>query len=142
MIYSLEEIESFISKNYPDITDTFIDQNHITSYCPHCNTIMGLQVLVKGISTSPSTYGSAYDWKLPFTVVLKCPSCKLHRIWVLYQIKDEENEKDHVFRLLSIPGEGKYEIPELPDEPPTLRRAYNEAIRCMDANCPMAAAAM
>jgi hypothetical protein len=46
------------------------------------------------------------------------------------------------YRIASIPPEGLQEIPDLPENPASLRRAYIEAMRSLDNNCPMAAAAM
>lgn len=70
--------------------------------------------------------------------MLQCPSCGRHRIWIVFA--DIENRR--LYRLLSLPGEDETEIPELPGDPPSLRRAYREAMRCIGANCPTAAAAM
>jgi len=48
----------------------------------------------------------------------------------------------HYFRITSFPSEGLEEIDELPEDPPSLRTAYRQAIRAMDANAHLAAAAM
>jgi hypothetical protein len=44
--------------------------------------------------------------------------------------------------VTSVPSEGLEDIDELPDDPPSLRAAYRQAIRAMDANAPLAGAAM
>jgi hypothetical protein len=44
--------------------------------------------------------------------------------------------------MTSVPSEGLEDIDELPEEPPSLRIAYRQAIRAMDANAHLAAAAM
>src|SRR5262249_44469762 len=46
------------------------------------------------------------------------------------------------YRITSLPSEGIEDIEELPREPPALREAYRQAIRAMDANAHIAAAAM
>ncbi|MDE3042264.1 MAG: DUF4145 domain-containing protein, partial [Nitrospirota bacterium] len=48
----------------------------------------------------------------------------------------------NIYRIAAIPTEGQHEIPELPEKPKALRAAYSEAIRSLDNNCPMSAAAM
>jgi DNA invertase Pin-like site-specific DNA recombinase len=50
--------------------------------------------------------------------------------------------KSHYFKVTSIPNEGLEEIDELPQNPPSLRIAYRQAIRATDANAQLAAAAM
>jgi hypothetical protein len=65
--------------------------------------------------------------------------------WIVYEINeriDENTRKAHYFRVTSVPAEGLEDIPELPDKPESLRAAYRQAIRAMDANAPLAAAAM
>jgi hypothetical protein len=56
--------------------------------------------------------------------------------------KEPPNVIQRIYRIAAIPPEGKYEIPELPEDPASLRMAYREAIQCLNNNCPMAAAAM
>ena len=41
-----------------------------------------------------------------------------------------------------MPNDGSEEIEDLPDEPASLRAAYRQAVRAMDANAHIAAAAM
>lgn len=93
------------------------------------------------------------DFEHPYSICFRCPSCKLYKIWILFNrtlIEEKTNEDgetnkyrvEHIYRVASLPNEGLVEIPELPDSPPSLRKAYKEAIRCIDANCFLAAAAM
>ncbi|GAI83570.1 unnamed protein product, partial [marine sediment metagenome] len=72
----------------------------------------------------------------PYFVIFRCPECNAERRWLVCDIDGQK------YRLLSIPGEGDWDIPELPIDPPSLRKAYAEAMRCLNANAPMAAAAM
>ncbi len=43
---------------------------------------------------------------------------------------------------LEIPMNKLIDIPELPEDPPSLRKAYREAVTCLSNNCPMSAVAM
>jgi hypothetical protein len=56
--------------------------------------------------------------------------------------EEERSYYNRMFRVSSVPAEGLEDIAELPDEPPALREAYRQAIRSMDANAHIAAAAM
>ena len=76
------------------------------------------------------------DYDHPNVYVFSCPDCKAERRWYLYEVHQR------MYRIMSIPGDSGAEIDELPIEPVALRKAYGEAIRALDANCPMAAAAM
>jgi hypothetical protein len=46
--------------------------------------------------------------------------------------------KSHYFKVTSIPNERLEEIDELPQNPPSLRIAYRQAIRATDANARLA----
>jgi hypothetical protein len=48
----------------------------------------------------------------------------------------------HYYRVTSVPTDGLEEITELPEKPASLRVAYRQAVGAMDANAPLAAAAM
>jgi hypothetical protein len=50
--------------------------------------------------------------------------------------------KNHWFKVTSVPNEGIEEIEGLPNEPKSLKVAYKQAIRSMDAGAYLAAAAM
>jgi hypothetical protein len=65
--------------------------------------------------------------------------------WIVYELNertDQGGTRARYFRVTSVPAEGLEDIAELPDEPKSLRVAYRQAIRAMDANAPLAAAAM
>jgi hypothetical protein len=85
------------------------------------------------------------DQDAPVTYMFRCPVCKAFKQWIIYEVllknANEKLEK-HYFRVTSVPNEGLEEIAELPADPPSLRAAYRQAIRAMDANAQAAAAAM
>src|SRR5262249_53365965 len=68
-----------------------------------------------------------------------------YKQWLVYILtfqKEDGSKGDRYFRVTSIPSEGLEDIEELPENPPALRTAYRQAIRAMDANAHLAAAAM
>jgi hypothetical protein len=60
----------------------------------------------------------------------------------LFETRPPDNIESRYFRVTSVPSEGLEEIDELPQNPPSLRVAYRQAIRAMDVNAQLAAAAM
>jgi hypothetical protein len=120
---------------------------------------MGLQVVSIHAKTYLDQYKNEHIFlTMPYSVVLACPVCKSRAIWIVYRTETPPNgdgplpEKGlltkspfktiRIYRIAAIPPEGKHEIPELPENPAALRIAHSEAVRCLDNNCPMAAAAM
>ncbi|MFW9874933.1 MAG: DUF4145 domain-containing protein [Candidatus Thorarchaeota archaeon] len=161
MLYSTEEIKKFILENYPEIQPISQSDKNIIDYCPKCKARMGLKVLMQKFVAKKTDVPATPEVQvmdLPFFIYLFCPECESHQIWILYLIGKEkkvdkknsvlirrestETKEYRVYRLLSIPGESQHDIPGLPAEPASLRKAYFEAIKCLDNNCPMAAAAM
>jgi hypothetical protein len=85
------------------------------------------------------------DFNTPVTYIFRCPVCKAFKQWIVYEFEIQRKDgklKTHYFRVTSVPSEGLEDISELPEEPPQLRSAYRQAIRAMDANANIAAAAM
>jgi len=85
------------------------------------------------------------DFDAPVVYLFRCPVCKTFKQWIVYEIQLpglDQQLKDHYFRVTAVPSEGLEEIDELPQDPPSLRTAYRQAIRAMDANAHLAAAAM
>jgi hypothetical protein len=70
----------------------------------------------------------------------------MYKMWIVFEAQFKDTNGDfgpmRYFRVTSIPSEGMEEIEELPDHPSALRTAYRQAIRSMDANAHLAAAAM
>lgn len=145
MIFTHEEFEDYVKNSFPEVSNTFLSEHRIVEYCPNCKAKMGLQIikrsfacyaLVKSQRISESRRKLIKDNSLPTFYIIKCPECKAERKWLLYELEGK------LYRMLSIPGEGETEIPELPLDPPSLRKAYAEAVGCMKEDWPMAAASM
>jgi hypothetical protein len=151
-------LNEYVLENYIDVTDQFDDDNHHTGYCNVCRKTVGFQIIDRQVATSQdsrrSMYNSNYtsDFDPPYSTYFRCPICKMFKVWIVFERNlKEEREVDgqkktysvrHIFRVTSLPNEGTQDIPELPENPSSLRKAYKEAIRCMDANCFIASAAM
>lgn len=79
---------------------------------------------------------------MPRTIIFKCPVCFSYKIWLIFEFEEGNSKKPKIYKITSIPSEGNEDIQDLPDDPPSLRKAYQQAIRSMDANAHIAAAAM
>jgi hypothetical protein len=113
----------------------------------HCKVVRGFQVVRRDVQIQRSRYADyEEDFAAPKTYYFRCPVCSAFKQWVVFefQFKDAEGKYGdyRYFRVTSIPSEGMEEITELPDQPVALRTAYQQAIRAMDANAHLAAAAM
>jgi hypothetical protein len=142
MIISQEDFNKYVAETYPDVTNSLQSDHRLFDYCPYCKARMGLDVIRREcvyytIKRPPGLPVDKHpDKNYPHVCVFRCPDCKAERRWFLHEIDGRS------YRIMSIPGDSGAEIDELPSDPPALRRAYSEAIRSFDANCPMAAAAM
>jgi Domain of unknown function (DUF4145) len=137
LLFTNDEFEDYIAETFPEVSTAFISQKRIVDYCPHCNTSLALEIYSMAFVEVKDRLGNSRRvLHLPYFVMFHCPECKAERRWLLYDISGRK------YRLLSIPGEGDWDIPELPIDPPSLRKAYAEAMRCLNSNAPMAAAAM
>ena len=153
MFKSGAEQSQYILENYPEVTDSRIDDDHWDLHCTHCKVTRGFQVTERGNTTVAARYtdNKTADWSAPITYYFRCPVCKAHKIWIVFRLTFRTAPATpntaaqfiyRYFRVTSIPSEGLEEIEELPHEPPALRTAYRQAIRAMDANAHLAAAAM
>jgi hypothetical protein len=98
---------------------------------------------ISGLTNQYSQFDQDYD--APVTYLFRCPVCRAFKQWIVYEPQFKESSgkwKKHYFRVTSVPSEGLEEIDELPPDPASLRTAYRNAIRAMDANASIAAAAM
>jgi hypothetical protein len=142
MIMSQDEFDEYVAATYPNVTEILKSDHRIFDYCPYCKARMGLDVIRREyvcVTVSRGPDGPKEKRPIggyPHICVFRCPDCKAERRWFLYEVDEQ------AYRILSIPGDSGAEIDELPADPPALRKAYSEAIRSFDANCPMAAAAM
>jgi hypothetical protein len=142
MILSQEDFDQYVAKTFPDITDSLASDKRIFDYCPYCRARMGMDVFRRDyvyytVQQHPALPEvKRIDRSYPHLLIFRCPDCNAERRWLLYRVKDS------TYRILSIPGDSGTDIAELPADPPALQKAYSEAVRAFDANCPMAAAAM
>jgi hypothetical protein len=141
----------YITENFPEVTDYRRDRAHWDLHCDHCKITRGFQVASTAVQqhrTGYSVQGQDPYW--PTCYWFRCPVCATYKQWIVYSVmhkirKAEGEEPEDVaryFRVTSVPSEGLEEINELPEQPPALRTAYRQAIRAMDANAHIAAAAM
>ena len=151
MFSSEEDQKLYIKENYPEITDSRIDDNHWDLFCSECKIVRGFQVISRGYTTNETEYSQivSTDFNAPMTMFFRCPVCKTYKMWLLFRLSEIEKGEDgkdyrvrRYYRITTIPGEGLEEIEELPKEPISLRVAYRQAIRSMDANAHIAAALM
>jgi hypothetical protein len=142
MIFSQDDFDEYIQQTYPDVTESLISNHRLVEFCPYCMARMGMDVLRREYvcflvqRSSNILAEKKADTDYSYICVFRCPDCKAERRWFLYKVDRR------TYRIMSIPGDSGAEINELPADPPVLRKAYSEAIRALDANCPMAAAAM
>lgn len=151
MLKDYEALKEYIKENYQEVTDNRLNDDHWDIYCTKCKIVRGFQVVKRSYTTSGTQYavGADRDLHAPHTIYFLCPVCKTYKLWITFNVtEDEEGEDGQLYgvtrryRVTSIPGEGLEDITELPEDPPTLRKAYRQAIRAMDANAHSAAAAM
>jgi hypothetical protein len=146
MFATKEDLKRYVSENYPEVTDHRIDQDHWDLLCTKCKITRGFQVTKRLVGAQDTIY-SRFDEDLvaPKTYVFRCPVCSAFKQWIVYEVEianDAGKWVKHYYRVTSVPNEGSEDIAELPKEPPSLRIAYRQAIRAMDANANLAAAAM
>lgn len=147
-------LTKYITENYLDVTEQFDGEEHLNCFCSVCKKDVGFQITEReGVSHRTEYWSYSMDFEHPYSICFRCPSCKLYKIWIVfkrdlrYEVVNEEGvpvrySEEHIFRVASLPNEGLVEISGLPDSPPSLKKAYKEAIRCMDANCFLGSAAM
>jgi Domain of unknown function (DUF4145) len=141
------DLVEYVSAMYPEVTDQRIDQSHWDLACTKCKVVRGFQVIKReAFGYRDEKYGAPVErFTSPSSYLFKCPVCGQFKVWMVYELPyyDDESERHtRYFRVTSIPSEGIEEISELPEKPPALRIAYRQAIRAMDANAHIAAAAM
>lgn len=153
-----QELKEYIYENYVDVTDSFVDGDHMAGFCSKCKTTVGFQIVNRKVATCnvrPSLYSSSYDsdFKPPYSIYFKCPVCQKFKIWIVFEravVRQEEQDdgsiknysKKHIFKVTALPNDGISEIEDLPDNPPSLKKAYTEAVKCLDNSCYLASATM
>lgn len=149
MFRTKEDQSRYIQENYPEVTDSRINEDHWDIYCPQCKTVRGFQAVERSEGREHGMYATYnVDNYAPYAVYFRCPVCRSYKQWVMYRIYTTEEREggrysvERYYRVASLPNEGIEEIDELPTEPSSLRIAYKQAVRAMDANAHIAAAAM
>lgn len=148
MFATQEEQNKYIRENYPEITDSRVDDAHWDILCSKCGVTRGFVVTEMGFAHQQTRY-SGISLNQPHGFSFHCPVCKLYKLWIVFEISGNETKEDgsqewikRYYKVTSLPSEGLEEIEQLPKDPPSLRIAYRQAIRAMDANAHIAAAAM
>lgn len=149
MFANKKEQDAYIKETYPEVTDSRVDSEHWDLPCSKCGTTRGFQLIHRSEGREYTNYGTYNtDASAPYALYFRCPVCKLYKQWVMYKIngwegvEGKEKSIDRYYRVASVPSEGIEDIDELPQDPPALRTAYKQAVRAMDANAHIAAAAM
>ena len=151
MFDSIEDQIRYIKETYPEVTDGRINDAHWDLHCSKCKTTRGFQVVEMSEGRTETTYHGTYnvDNEAPRAIYFRCPVCKSYKQWIVYKIAMSEERSDgknyrviRYYRVASLPSEGIEDITEIPEDPPELRIAYKQAIRSIDANAHIAAAAM
>ncbi len=151
MFHDRDALHQYVCENYLEITDHRIDDDHWDLLCTQCQITRGFQVIKRQISgNTVRRYDPRgvvrddfdQDFDAPVTYLFSCPVCKTFKQWIVYELPQDTGESQRYFRVTSVPSEGLEDIDELAQDPPSLRTAYRQAIRAMDANAHLAAAAM
>jgi len=134
----------YILENYPEVTDHRIDKDHWDLLCTKCKVTRGFQVTRREAQgLRDLKYRSLHeDFSSPVIYFFRCPVCATFKQWLIFQVaskikKSEGGEVEdsiRYFRVTSLPSEGLEDIDELPERPASLRAAYRQAVRSMDAN--------
>lgn len=155
MFKNIAELNSYIDENYPNVTDSRIDDGQWDLYCPHCKIVRGFQVTTRTAQTKRirATHHDVdqLDSNSPISYWFTCPVCKGFKQWLVFEresllpsttVGRPPQRARKYYRVTSLPGEGMEDIAELPEQPPSLKLAYRQAIRAKDANAHIAAASM
>jgi hypothetical protein len=150
MFLTDKDLDQYVVENYPEITNHRMDDDHWDLECTYCKITRGFQVIARYVNGKLTQYTSgtphfSEDFHAPVTYLFRCPKCKAFKLWSVFRVERKESDGKfhmHYYRLTSLPSEGLEDIEELPEDPPALRVAYRQAIRAMEANAHLAAAAM
>lgn len=149
MFVDQAEQELYILENYLEVTDRRVNAAHWDLDCEVCGVTRGFEV-VKARRFSDEDHYDGPSFLHPKSIVFHCPVCDLFKLWVVFEVRIDEPIEGttntrrvvHIYKVTALPSEGLEEIAQLPEDPPALRVAYRQAVRAMDANAHMAAAAM
>jgi hypothetical protein len=145
MMLTDDDFASYISANFEDISSRFEDENHLSGHCSNCSRDVAFNIIEYRTATR-RTYRHGTPTiedapKMPRTMVFRCPirGCGHFNLWIIAEVFIDH--KKLTFLLRAMPDDHE-EIEGLPDDPPQLKAAYREAVRCLNAGAPLAAAAM
>jgi|GEM_PF-1672043 len=148
MLANKEEQIAYIKENYPEVTDSRINDAYWDIFCEKCKIVRGFDVIRKDYARETTLSGYITDWDAPRIIYFCCPVCDMYKMWLVFsfsevvEIDGKRKQIKKFYKITSIPAEGLEDIKELPEDPPSLRIAYRQAIRAIDANAHIAAAAM
>lgn len=146
MFKSTAEQIAYIQANFAKVTDKRFGERHWDIECAHCKVVRGFDVITQNFVQQRFRGKEGQEPILPYVYLLRCPVCGGMLHWIIYRITEDQDDVEdpppEYYRVISLPATGSQEIEELPADPPELRAAYSQAIRAMDANAPIAAAAM
>ena len=161
MFKDKEAQRKYIIENYPEVTDGRMDSDHWNIFCSNCNCVCGFQVVGSSyiMDNDDGIYDYIVTWEVPQTICFRCPVCGTYKLWILFRLDYEvtEDRRDGLsirgqatikriisrwYKVTSVPSDGLENIEELPNEPASLRIAYREAVRAIDANAHIASAVM
>lgn len=139
------EQRKYIIENYEEVTDSRIAGEHWDLYCSVCGVVRGFVMLKQQVATTirgAKQFSDTIDFDAPTCLTFKCPVCARYKRWIAFGVYASDFEDSRYFKLMSLPPDGTEDIAELPETPPALRIAFRQAVRAMDANAHIAAAAM
>lgn len=148
MFKNVADLKRYVVESFIEVTDQRVNESHWDFLCTSCKIVRGFQLVKRQVSGNEAQgYGRfSRDFNAPVVYLFRCPVCKAFKQWVVFELEFSKGEsggyRTRYFRVTSLPNEGLEEIEELPEDPPSLRVAYRQAIRAMDANAHLAAAAM
>jgi hypothetical protein len=139
-------LTKYIVENYTEVSKERLDASHWALECSTCRVKCGFQLVALDGYGEQAEYGRfRKEFKAPLAYLFRCPACSEFKVWIVYERSLQAADgrwNTRYFRVTAIPSEGLEDIEELPADPPGLRIAYKQAIRAMDANANIAAAAM
>lgn len=155
MMVNREELKKYVIENFEDITHNFDNESHISGFCSNCKKIVGFQIIERFVAVCNerrSGYHKLYDsdYFPPYSIFYRCPICSKFKITIVFEILESLNGGSNlggsiskrIYKVTSIPNDRMNDIDYLPENSESLKKAYFEAIRCLDSGCNLAAAAM
>jgi hypothetical protein len=112
-----DDLRHYVIDNYPEITDSRIDDDHWDLMCPHCKITRGFQLVSRETSGNQAkNYRDvSRDFSAPVVYVFRCPVCRSFKEWIIFELQlQDENGKwksgNHFYRVTAIPNEGLEDV--------------------------------